>query len=151
MKTLLVPIDFSPVTEAVVETASSLSRCGPSRIVLVHVVRPPVLVSEYGVALESAPATLAASEASATRLLRHWESLLQRRKIKVRTVRLNGFPAEEILRQARILSADMIVMGSHGHTAFYDLLIGATASGILRKAPCPVVIVPAAAKTGRRR
>jgi nucleotide-binding universal stress UspA family protein len=34
-------------------------------------------------------------------------------------------------------------MGSHGHTAFYDLLVGSTTQGVLKKAPCPVLIVPA--------
>jgi nucleotide-binding universal stress UspA family protein len=33
-------------------------------------------------------------------------------------------------------------MGSHGHNAFYDLLVGTTTHGVLRKATCPVVIVP---------
>jgi nucleotide-binding universal stress UspA family protein len=33
-------------------------------------------------------------------------------------------------------------MGSHGHTAFYDLLVGSTTHGVLMRANCPVVIVP---------
>jgi len=35
------------------------------------------------------------------------------------------------------------VLGSHGHTAFYDLLVGSTTHGILLRAKCPVLIVPA--------
>jgi hypothetical protein len=35
------------------------------------------------------------------------------------------------------------VIGSHGHTAFHDLLVGGTASGVLKRATCPVVVVPA--------
>ncbi len=50
----------------------------------------------------------------------------------------------EILEAARICEADYIVMGSHGHNAFYDLLVGTTTHGVMRKAPCPVVIVPTA-------
>jgi nucleotide-binding universal stress UspA family protein len=151
MKTFLVAIDFSPVTQSVIDTAASLSRLAQAKIVLVHVVRPPVLVAEYGGALEGAAATLEASETAAARLLSHWESVLRQRKIPIKAIRLNGFPAGEILRQARKVSADMIVMGSHGHTAFYDLLIGGTSSGVLRKTDCPVVLVPAAVAPGRRR
>jgi nucleotide-binding universal stress UspA family protein len=33
-------------------------------------------------------------------------------------------------------------MGSHGHGALYNLLVGGTASGVIQKSPCPVVIVP---------
>ena len=50
------------------------------------------------------------------------------------------------IEQAERLTADYIVIGSHGHTAFYDLLVGSTASGVLKSASCPVVIVPHGAK-----
>ncbi|MBI4621943.1 MAG: universal stress protein [Verrucomicrobia bacterium] len=44
--------------------------------------------------------------------------------------------------QAEKNAADFIVMGSHGHTALYDLVVGSTTHGVLRRATCPVVIVP---------
>ena len=47
-----------------------------------------------------------------------------------------------ILAQAKIEDADYIVMGSHGHTALYDLLVGSTTHGVLMRAGCPVVITP---------
>jgi nucleotide-binding universal stress UspA family protein len=34
-------------------------------------------------------------------------------------------------------------MGSHGHTALYDLIAGSTTTRVLKGAPCPVVVVPA--------
>lgn len=142
MKTLLVPIDFSPVTTAVVATAVDLSRRLRAKMILVHVVRPPVLVAEYGGSMEGAEATLEASEGAAAKLLVRWQATLRQRKISARTIQLSGFPAAEILRVAKKTKASMIVMGSHGHTAFYDLIIGGTAGGVLRKATCPVVIVP---------
>jgi nucleotide-binding universal stress UspA family protein len=35
------------------------------------------------------------------------------------------------------------VVGSHGHGAAYDLLVGSISAGIIRKAEVPVVVVPA--------
>ena len=58
-----------------------------------------------------------------------------------------GAPIQHIVRQAA--SADYVVMGSHGHTALYDLLVGSTTHGVLMRAKCPVVIVPAAAKPAK--
>jgi nucleotide-binding universal stress UspA family protein len=55
---------------------------------------------------------------------------------------LNGPPVATIVEQALQDKADYIVMGSHGHGALYNLLVGGTASGVIQKAPCPVVIVP---------
>jgi nucleotide-binding universal stress UspA family protein len=63
--------------------------------------------------------------------------------VKVDTVCVQGFPVPVILAQAKELGALYIVLGSHGHTAFYDLVVGGTARGVLRRAGCPVVVVPA--------
>jgi len=38
--------------------------------------------------------------------------------------------------------ADMIVVGSHGHGAVYDVLIGSYSAGIIRGSELPVVVVP---------
>jgi nucleotide-binding universal stress UspA family protein len=36
----------------------------------------------------------------------------------------------------------LIVIGSHGHGALYHLFAGDVASGILKDAKCPVLVVP---------
>ena len=41
-----------------------------------------------------------------------------------------GAVAEEILNQADELNADMIVMGTHGHGAVYNLLVGSATKGV---------------------
>jgi nucleotide-binding universal stress UspA family protein len=40
------------------------------------------------------------------------------------------------------VKADYVIMGSHGHGKLYDFLVGSTASGIIKKATCGVIIVP---------
>ena len=65
---------------------------------------------------------------------------------RVDAIQLTGAPVQVILEQARSLPADYIVMGSHGHTAFYDLMVGGTASGVLKRSSCPVVVVPPVAQ-----
>ena len=52
----------------------------------------------------------------------------------------------QIRVEAVTCGADYIVMGSHGHTPLYDLLVGTTTHGVLKNARCPVVIVPARPK-----
>jgi nucleotide-binding universal stress UspA family protein len=60
-----------------------------------------------------------------------------------------GSPAEEIVRCANDLKADMIVMGTHGRTGVVRILLGSVAEAILRHATCPVLTVksPAPAAT----
>jgi nucleotide-binding universal stress UspA family protein len=149
MKTILVPIDFSPVTKAVVDEAIALAQSSKGRIILLYIVQPPVLVAEYGGVIEDVVPLIEAAEKAATQLLAQWRDYLKESEVTTKTLKIEGFPAKEIVVQAKSLEADYVVMGSHGHTAFYDLLIGSTTSGVLKKAPCPVVVVPARPAAGR--
>jgi nucleotide-binding universal stress UspA family protein len=59
-------------------------------------------------------------------------------------VRLAGAaPPQLIAAEAGRRSADYIVVGSHGHTALYELLVGCTTGGVPKKARCPVTVIPA--------
>jgi len=117
--------------------------------VLLYVVQPPVLVAEYGGVIEDVVPLIEAAEKAANQLLAQWRDYLNEGSATAKTVKVEGFPAKVIVEQAKTLEADYVVMGSHGHTAFYDLLIGSTTSGVLKKAPCPVVVVPARPTPGR--
>ena len=54
---------------------------------------------------------------------------------------IEGEPAVEILKMASSKSADIIVMGTHGHTGLTRLLVGSVAEDVMRKAPCPVLTI----------
>ncbi len=51
-------------------------------------------------------------------------------------------PAHPIADVAHEWGADVIVMGSRGHTAIAGLLLGSVAQRMLHIAPCPVLVVP---------
>lgn len=53
-----------------------------------------------------------------------------------------GVPAQEIVRYAAELPADLIVMGTHGVGGFQHLMLGSVAEKVLRRASCPVLTVP---------
>ncbi|MEI6466383.1 MAG: universal stress protein [Verrucomicrobiota bacterium] len=143
MKTILAPIDFSGATDAVVEEAAALARANAGRVVLLTVIQPPVIAHEYAAVMENLEEITAAGERQAARKLTELEHKLQVEFISTESVQLRGAPIPLIVEQAKKFDADYIVMGSHGHTALYDLLVGSTTHGVLMRAPCPVVIVPA--------
>ena len=142
MKTILAPIDFSAVSDAVIDATVLLARAASARIVLLSVVQPPVITSDYGPMLENIGEIVAASEKTLARRLKQVVKRLVATDLQVETVLLTGTPAQLILAQAEVEQADYIIMGSHGHTALSDLLVGSTTHQVLRKARCPVVIVP---------
>lgn len=51
-----------------------------------------------------------------------------------------GDPADEILRAARSLNADFVIVGTHDHVGLERLLLGSVASKVAKAAPCPVLI-----------
>lgn len=142
MKKILVPVDFSSVSRFVIAEAARLAHLIKGRVILMHVVQPPTIVTDYGPLLGEVVQYTAAAEKGADRHLAQLSAQLRKQHIANQTVRATNFPVLRILEQAKKFAVDYIVIGSHGHTAFYDLLIGSTASGVLKRAPCPVVVVP---------
>ncbi len=61
-----------------------------------------------------------------------------------------GAPAEAILACARAVSADLIVLGTHGATGFEHLVLGSVTEKVLRRATCPVMTVPPRARATSR-
>jgi nucleotide-binding universal stress UspA family protein len=59
-----------------------------------------------------------------------------------------GDPAEAIIDAAESEGADVIVVGSHGRGALGRALIGSVSDQIVRRAPCPVLVVRSAVGSG---
>ena len=150
MKTILTPVDFSNITDSVVAAAAALARAQNGRVVLLNVTQSPIITSEYAPYLVNLGEIMLVSEKAGAKQLARLADRLKAEGIESDTLQFTGPPATQILKQAEALGADFIVMGSHGHTAFYDLLVGSTTHGVLLKAPCPVLVVPAQKKKVRQ-
>jgi len=61
--------------------------------------------------------------------------------VAVRTAFLEGRPFVEIIRYARGNSIELIVIATHGRTGIKHALFGSVAEKVIRKAPCPVLVV----------
>jgi nucleotide-binding universal stress UspA family protein len=144
MKTILAPVDFSTASEAVITHATTLAKAYDARLVLLSVVQPPLITSDYGPLVDNIAEIVAAAERSATERLEKVRLQVAHTVSAVETELAGGPPVQAITDAATRFSADFIVMGSHGHTALYDLVIGSTTHGVLKRAKCPVVIIPAA-------
>jgi len=142
MKTILVPIDLSTATESVCAAAATLAKGLGAKLVLLHIVQPPVITSDYGIPMENLEELVSVSEKAAAKQLQAMKEKYESPELPVELNQVVGAPVPLILEEARSRGTDYIVMGSHGHTALYDLLVGTTTHGILKAAPCPVMIVP---------
>jgi len=151
MKTILTPVDFSPATRGVLAAALDLARSMGGRVVLLHAVQYPVITTDYGLTAEMLQETVQANETAARRQMAHLEKSLVDQGVPVSSQLASGFAAGNIIDAASKHEAAYIVLGSHGHTAFYDLLVGSTTHAVLKKSPCPVVVVPPEQKRAERK
>ncbi len=142
MKTILASVDFSDVAPSVVKAAAELARFSGARLCLLHVASPEPDFVGYGPGPQTVRDAAARVYREKHRRLQTMESRLRKRKVDARALVVQGPTVEKILREARRLHAGMIVMGSHGHGALHRVLVGSVAEGVLRKAPCPVLVVP---------
>ncbi len=151
MKTLLVSVDFSAATRAVIETAVELAKASGAQVILHHSLMPPIVTTEFGIGAEMVQETIEIAEKGARHQLEHLEDELTARGLEVGAALTNGPASDRILELAAKRKVDAIVLGSHGHTALYDLMVGGTTHAVLRKASCPVVIVPRAVSKPAKR
>ena len=61
--------------------------------------------------------------------------------LQANLVTLDGVASEEIVRHAERTRADLLVLGTLGHSRLWHLLLGSTSTAILRHAPCPVLTI----------
>ena len=145
MKNIVVAVDFSNATPGILEMAVSLAKSFGAGLQLLHVVEPEPSYTAYGFTPDEFPAMNAFHEEAKRRATEKLEELLTTVKADVPNATSHmteGSPLHALLAHVKDSGADFVVIGSHGHTAFFDLLVGSTTHGVLRRATCPVIVVP---------
>lgn len=168
MKKILVPIDFSDVTDLVVENAKFLAKSLDAELRIIHVITPvPQEVRDrvqatgsvsglgemstvfigplnYEVIRDELASELKKEHKKMAEIKRN----LSNENIKVKSFILEGKASEVILSQVEEYTPDMIVMGSHGHGCMMKALLGSVTMFVLKYVKCPIVIVPS--KKGKK-
>lgn len=133
IRRIVYPTDFSPASRRAVVWAMWLAKQNRAELLVVHVLPPPTPIFE----VESAERPQAEAQLSAMMRKTRW--------VKVKTKRLlvkgKTSVARHIVESARILQADLIVMGTHGRTGISRFFTGSVASRVIARARCPVLVV----------
>jgi nucleotide-binding universal stress UspA family protein len=139
---LLVAVDFSPVTDRVIDTAAALAHDCGGMITLLHVARPEPDFVGYEAGPQSVRDQVATEFRTQRRTLQEHADRLRAVGIDATPMVVQGAIAETILEQAGRAGAGLIVVGTHGRGAVMDLLVGSVSEGVIRRSPVPVVVVP---------
>jgi len=138
---LLVPVDFSALSESALERAKQIAQQFGSKLYLIHAVEPVIHPVEYAIVpreMEDINTQLVAERK--TRLEAIHEKLAEEGVASKAEVKL-GKPWQVIVEQAKKTQADLIVIPTHGLTGPKHLLLGSTAERVVQHAPCSVLVV----------
>lgn len=147
LRSILVPIDFSPDSTEALKYAAMLAGQMGAKLILLNVVQPmtgPDFVY-FPLVMENDKA-MASSERELERIPASQgvdSSLIDRFVVRY------GVPFQEITAAAKSLKADLIVISTRGYTGLKHVLLGSTAERVVRHAGCPVLVVRA--QTGQKR
>ena len=142
MKHALIAVDFSPGAGRVLDVALELARERGLSVSLVHVAPPDPDFVGYGPGPKTVRDTAAQHLRQEHRDLHAQEDRFRAAGIQCHALLVQGFPGDMIVKEAQRLGADLIVMGSHGHGMLRHLVVGSVTDAVLRKTPCPVLVVP---------
>ena len=132
---ILVPLDHSSRDRAAIAHAVYLARLHNATLHLLHV--------EEGVTSRLFGPIASDAEVHAGEQYFHGivESLAQQGTAAELTVVYGRQPKDEIVKLARQLQPDLIVMGAHGHRGVKDLIFGNTINGVRHEVSAPVLVV----------
>lgn len=145
MKRILVCIDFSPLTDRIIDTAREMAQCMSQGVHLVHV-QPDKSPAPRTVV--SNPDSSVGKKESLTRQrevaqLGRLCQKLNDENIAATWSAPSGRIHEVLIQEAKTRDVQMVVMGSHGNGAVHHLVVGSVAEGVLKGLGLPVVLVPA--------
>jgi len=131
-------MDFSGSSVQAFKTALNLSREDECIIYLVHVIdhllaHEPVFASSTD-SIDYTP----------QQILERMRGLVpqDRKNVpQIETAILHGSAASALSDFAKEKGADVIVVGTHGRAGLSRTFLGSTSAGLVRKAPCPVLVV----------
>lgn len=153
LRTILLATDLGPRGHEVLRHAGGLAHHFGARLHIVHVVEPLSDFARYWIKITVPEETYKENDpeihAGIHQALQQRLDEFCREVLEGHAERLiadiqiiKGAPAKTILDEARRVNADLIVLGSHGHSAIGEAVLGSVAHKITMKATIPVLLVP---------
>ncbi len=139
IRTILCPVDFSEGSRRALDYAGLLARRCDAELIVLHAVEDAPLFTTYGPIPDlSVKGEL---ESNTQRDLLALAAGTEIESGKIRTEVIHGPSSKAILQYAEQQRVDLIVMASHGRSGLEHAIFGSVTERVVRRAPCPVLIV----------
>lgn len=140
MKKILVPTDFSIPSEHALKLASSISKKSESEVHLLHMVELPTGIIDMGSGSNfSIPESMLYIRKVRDKLIDYKKQFFPKNENVKHAIRFQN-PYEGIRDYSKKISADLITMGTKGHTDLEEILIGSNTEKVVRNSEIPVLV-----------
>ena len=140
IRKILVPTDFTDTSDKALDFAIELAQKFNASITVMHAYEIPVIGFPDGSLVATAEIASRIQDAGRTGLDAA-VSIRSSRGVPLETVLREGNPAEEIRAVAEEMSADVIVIGTHGRRGLARALLGSVAENVIRTVTRPVLTI----------
>lgn len=141
-KTILLPLDGSPLAEQALQHAVALAECFHSKLIILKVLVP------LNNNLSLPPGAVKRAEAATRELVNEYlnrvASRVQDKGFPITTITVTGRPHEEIIHFAEMEQVDIVVMCTRGQSGISRWLMGSVADRVVRSVNVPVFLIHAA-------
>jgi len=144
---LLVAVDLSESTQTIVEKVEEINKEYPAKVWILHNAEPEPDILEFKVDPLAARENLAKKFHNEHCQIQEIANRLRKAGLDATALLVHGATVESILKEASDLDVDMIVVGTHGRGAMYQLLMGSVSEGIIHKSRYPVLVIPTHKRT----
>lgn len=139
---VLVAVDLSPAADKVIAAAERVALAIGAEVFVLHVAEPEPDFVGYDAGPNVVRQQVADEYRREHRAVQDLAERLRAAGVRATALLIQGPTAATTLREAVRLNVELIVVGSHGHGAVYDVLVGSYSAAILRQSPVPVLVVP---------
>ena len=139
---ILVAIDFSEVTERIMDVLERMPGRDDAEVFLLHVAAPEPDFVGYEAGPEIVRDQVAAELRRERDQLHQLAERLRAATVPTTAIMLPGATVDTLFEQADKRDAELLVIGSHGHGAMFDLLFGSISEAIVRRSTLPVLVIP---------
>ena len=144
IKKIVCPVDFSNCAQQALNYAQDLAKQFDAELSVVHAYEDPAAyvtpMPMSGYVGPGAELLLELRKQLEVRL-EACKTAVQKQGVRVRTELLEGAPYRVVLDWAKEYGADLIVIGTHGHTGLTHALLGSVTERVVRMASCPVLTI----------
>lgn len=142
MKKILLAVDNVDGTNKLLDFAGEMASAYGATLYILHIARPNPEFVGYDVGPEYIRLDAAREYRDDHRWIQNLAKQLGKRNIDARALLIQGYVAEEILREADDIDADLIMCGSNEGGFFTNLFAGNTAVELSKQSKRPLLIYP---------